>query len=89
MQPSNPYSVTVQNELGGELWKLPLEPKGAEVVLRDRDGHPFEVKHAYGKGQVYSFESAVTLAYLRRKMLKCIDGSSSRPCGKQLKCRSS
>jgi beta-galactosidase GanA len=66
VQPSHPYSVTVQNELGGELWKLPLELKGAEVVLRDKDGNPFEVKHNFGKGQVYYFESAVTLAYLRR-----------------------
>jgi beta-galactosidase len=66
VQPSHPYSVTAQNELGGELWKLPLEVKGAEVVLRDEDGNPFEVKHNFGKGQVYYFESAVTLAYLRR-----------------------
>ncbi len=66
VQPSHPYSVTAQNELGGELWKLPLEVKGADVVLRDRDGNPFEVKHSFGKGQVYYFESAVTLAYLRR-----------------------
>jgi hypothetical protein len=66
VQPANPYSVTLQNELGGELWKLPLELKGAEVVMRDGDGNPFEVKHNFGKGQVYYFESAVTLAYLRR-----------------------
>jgi beta-galactosidase GanA len=66
VQASNPYSVTPQNELGGELWKLPLELKGAEVVIRDGEGNPFEVKHNFGKGQVYYFESAVTLAYLRR-----------------------
>jgi beta-galactosidase len=66
VQPSNPYSVTPQNEQGGELWKLPLEVKGAEVVLRDGDGNPFEVKHQFGKGQVYYFSSAVTLAYKRR-----------------------
>jgi len=66
VQPARPYSVTAQNEQGGELWKLPLEVKGAEIVLRDRDGNPFEVKHSFGKGEVYSFESAVTLAYLRR-----------------------
>jgi beta-galactosidase len=66
VQPANPYSVTPQNELGGELWKLPLEVKGAQVVLRDPDGNPFEVKHNFGKGKVIYFESAVTLAYLRR-----------------------
>jgi len=66
VQPSHPYSVTPQNELGGELWKMPLEVKGAEVVLRDSEGYPFAVKNTYGKGHVYYFESAVTLAYLRR-----------------------
>jgi hypothetical protein len=34
--------------------------------MQDGDGNPFEVKHNFGKGQVYYFESAVTLAYLRR-----------------------
>ena len=66
VQPSNPYSVTPQNELGGQLWKLPLTVKGAEVLLRDPDGNPFAVKNTYGKGQVYYFTSAVTLAYLLR-----------------------
>ena len=66
VQPSHPYSVTPDNELGGELWKMPLEVKGAQVILRDGDGYPFAVKNTYGKGQVYYFESAVTLAYLRR-----------------------
>lgn len=66
VQPGAPYSVTSQNEQGGELWKLPLEVKGAEVVLRDADGNPFAVKHSYGKGQVYYYSSAVTLAYKRR-----------------------
>ena len=66
VQPRNPYSVTSQNEQGGELWKLPLELKGAQVVQRDPDGNPFAVKHTYGKGQVYYFTSAVTLAYKRR-----------------------
>jgi hypothetical protein len=61
-----PYSVTAQNELGGELWKLPLQLRGAEVTLRDNDGNPFAVKHHFGKGEAYYFESAVTLAYARR-----------------------
>ncbi len=65
-QPDHPYSVTAQNEQGGELWRLPLQLKGAEVVLRTRDGKPFEVRHAFGKGQVYYFESAVSLAYDKR-----------------------
>jgi hypothetical protein len=58
--------VTSANELGGELWKLPLEVKGAEVVQRDPEGNPFEVKHNYGKGQVIYYSSAVTLAYFHR-----------------------
>jgi beta-galactosidase len=63
VQPDHPYSVTAKNEEGGELWRLPLELKGAEVVLRTPDGKPFEVKHTFGKGQVFYFESAVSLAY--------------------------
>ena len=63
VQPDHPYSVTAENEEGGELWRLPLELKGAEAVLSTPDGKPFEVKHAYGKGQVIYFESAVSLAY--------------------------
>jgi beta-galactosidase GanA len=66
VQPDHPYSVTAENEEGGQLWKLPLELKGAEVVLRTPDGKPFEVKHRYGKGQAFYFESAVTLAYEMR-----------------------
>ncbi|MGB8480334.1 MAG: beta-galactosidase [Acidobacteriaceae bacterium] len=63
VQPDQPYSVTAEKEEGGELWRLPLELKGAEVVLRTPDGQPFEVKHSFGKGQAYYFESAVSLAY--------------------------
>ena len=55
VQPDHPYSVTAENEEGGEFWRLPLELKGAEVVLRTPDGKPFEVRHAYGKGQVIVF----------------------------------
>lgn len=66
VQAQNPYSVTGQNEEGGELWKLPFQMKGAEIVLRTRTGKPFEVQHAFGKGRVYYFESAVSLAYARR-----------------------
>jgi beta-galactosidase len=66
VQPRAPYSVTSENEQGGELWKLPLEVKGAEVMLRDADGNPFAAKHSYGKGQIYYYSSAVTLAYKRR-----------------------
>ncbi len=61
-----PYSVTPQNEAAGELWKLPLELKGAEVVLRDRDGKPFATRNHFGKGQVLYFESALALAYVKR-----------------------
>jgi beta-galactosidase len=66
VQPSNPFSVTAQNELGGQLWRLPLEVKGGTVVMRDHDGNPFEITHTYGKGHVYYYTSAVTIAYLLR-----------------------
>jgi beta-galactosidase len=61
-----PYSITSQIERAGELWRLPLELKGAEVVLRDREGKPFATRHRLGKGQTLYFESAVTLAYFKR-----------------------
>jgi beta-galactosidase len=66
VQAGNPYSVTPQKELGGELWKLPGGVKGGTVVLKDGDGNPFEVKNRYGNGTVTYFTSSVTLAYLRR-----------------------
>ncbi|MDQ2775220.1 MAG: beta-galactosidase trimerization domain-containing protein, partial [Acidobacteriota bacterium] len=61
-----PYSVTDGNELAGELWKLPLELQGADVVLRDKEGKPFATKHSFGKGKALYFESALTLAYAKR-----------------------
>jgi beta-galactosidase len=61
-----PYSVTGQNELAGELWKLPLELKDAEVFLRDKEGRPFGVKHRFGTGSVIYYEAALTLAYFKR-----------------------
>jgi hypothetical protein len=63
---NEPYSVTSQNERGGELWKLPLELKGAEVSLRDRQGKPFATHHHLGKGHAIYFEAAVTLGYFKR-----------------------
>ena len=62
----NPYSVTAANEQAGELWQLPLELKGAQVLLRDRDGKPFAVRHSFGKGEAIYYASALTLAYRRR-----------------------
>jgi beta-galactosidase GanA len=61
-----PYSVTSQNERGGELWMLPLELRGAKVILRDRQGRPFATQHHFGKGQAIYFESALTLGYFKR-----------------------
>jgi hypothetical protein len=61
-----PYSVTSQNERGGELWMLPLELRGAKVILRDRQGRPFATQHHFGKGQATYFESALTLGYFKR-----------------------
>jgi len=61
-----PYSITSQNERAGELWKLPLNLKGAEVVLRDHEGKAFATRHHFGKGQALYFESALSLAYFKR-----------------------
>jgi beta-galactosidase len=61
-----PYSVTAANEQGGELWRLPLEMKGGQVLVSDREGKPFAVRHQFGKGQAIYFAAAVTLAYRRR-----------------------
>jgi hypothetical protein len=61
-----PYSVTAADEQGGELWKLPLALKGGQVLVRDRDGQPFAVRHQFGKGQAIYFATALTLAYRRR-----------------------
>jgi beta-galactosidase GanA len=61
-----PYSVTAANEQAEELWRLPLELKGAQVLVRDREGQPFAVRHQYGKGQAIYFGTALTLGYFRR-----------------------
>jgi len=61
-----PYSVTAANEQAGELWQLPLRLKAAQVLLRDRDGIPFAIRHQFGKGQAIYYPTALTLAYRRR-----------------------
>ncbi|MGI0135146.1 MAG: beta-galactosidase trimerization domain-containing protein, partial [Candidatus Micrarchaeaceae archaeon] len=60
------YSVTEAAEKGGELWKIPLQLHGAQVVIRDREGRPFATEHAYGKGRAIYYGAAVSLAYFRR-----------------------
>ncbi len=61
-----PYSVTSANEKAGELWKFPLQLKGAEVLARDKEGKPFATRHRFGKGQALYFQSALTLGYFKR-----------------------
>jgi beta-galactosidase GanA len=61
-----PYSVTAANEQAGELWKLPLVMKGGQVLVRDREGKPFAVRHQFGKGQAIYYATALTLAYRER-----------------------
>jgi beta-galactosidase len=61
-----PYSVTEDNELAGELWKIPLKLRGAEVLLRDREGQPFATEHTFGRGNAIYYGAAVTLAYFHR-----------------------
>jgi beta-galactosidase len=61
-----PYSVTVSNEAAGELWKVPLKLRGANVLIRDREGRPFATEHAFGKGKAIYYGAAVSLAYFHR-----------------------
>ena len=61
-----PYSVTTANEQAGELWKVPLQMKGAQVLVRASDGTLFATRHRFGKGEAIYFGSALTLAYRRR-----------------------
>lgn len=61
-----PYSVTESNEQAGELWKIPLELRGAQAVVRDREGHTFGTEHAFGKGKAIYYGSALTLGYFHR-----------------------
>jgi beta-galactosidase GanA len=64
---TEPYSVTTSNEKGGQAWRLPLEAKGAEVLLRDREGRPFATRNRFHKGTAFYYASAVTLAALERR----------------------
>ena len=59
---TEPYSVTESNEKGGQSWRLSLELKGAEVLLKDRLGKPFATRHRFGKGTAIFYTSAVSLA---------------------------
>lgn len=61
-----PYSVTMNRELGGELWNIPLELHGASAILTRTDGSPFATEHRFGKGRVIYYGAAVSLAYSRR-----------------------
>lgn len=61
-----PYPVTEAKEQGGELWKIPLNLRGAQVVVKDGQGEPFATEHAFGKGKAVYYGSALTLAYFER-----------------------
>jgi beta-galactosidase len=61
-----PYSITADDEQGGELWKIPLNLRGAQATIRDRRGKPFATEYAFGKGKAYYYGSALTLAYFKR-----------------------
>jgi beta-galactosidase len=60
---TEPYSLTSEKEQGGERWKIPLELKGAEVLLRDAGGQPFATSHRFGKGRAIYYGSALALSY--------------------------
>jgi len=60
---TEPYSLTSEKEQGGERWRMPLELKGAEVLLRDAEGQPFATLHRFGKGRAIYYGSALTLSY--------------------------
>jgi beta-galactosidase len=59
---TEPYSITASNEQGGQSWRLPLELKGAQVILRDRQGKPFATRNRSGRGTAIFYTSAVSLA---------------------------
>lgn len=63
---AEPYSVTESHELGGESWRLPIEPKGAKALLSDPDGRPFATSHRFGRGTAIYYSAAVSLAAWRR-----------------------
>lgn len=60
-----PYSITADDEQGGELWKIPIHLRGAQVAVKDRQGKPFATAHAFGKGKAIYYGSALTLAYFQ------------------------
>ncbi len=61
-----PYSVTSSDELGGELWNIPLRLQGADVLLKNPNGRPFATQHPFGKGKTIYYGGAVTLGYYHR-----------------------
>ena len=73
-----PYSVTDANEQGGELWKLPLAMKGGQVLLRDREGQPFAIRHQFGKGQAIYLPPRLRSPTAAGTTNRCKSGLSSR-----------
>lgn len=64
---SEAFSLTNANEKAGELLRLPLRLKGADVLLRTSDGAPVATRHRYGRGQAIYYATALSLGYNKRE----------------------
>lgn len=61
-----PFALGRQGDQGGELWRVRLTLRGADVILRDGTGKPVATSHRFGKGKAQYFATALSLGYFRR-----------------------
>jgi beta-galactosidase len=61
-----PFSLGSHGERGGELWRLDLALRGAEVLLRDGAGKPVATSHRFGRGTACYYATALSLGYFHR-----------------------
>jgi len=61
-----PYSLTGQEDTGGELWRVGLTLQGAEATLHDAAGRPLATTHRFGRGAAQYYATALSLGYFRR-----------------------
>jgi beta-galactosidase GanA len=60
-----PFALGQQGDRGGELWRVHITLRGAEVMLCDGTGRPGATKHRFGKGTAYYYATALSLGYFR------------------------
>ncbi len=65
-----PYSVSADNDQAGELWKIPLQLHGAEVLVRNHQGQTFATQNSFGKGKSIYYGAALSLGYFHRHNAK-------------------